>query len=372
MGNGPFSEPELRRLLEHEAWIRRLARSLVADENRVNELIQHVLTEALKNPPRNPKPWITVVMRAAAWRMLRSESRRKRRENAVARKEAQIPGVPHADQSETRERLVRLVREMEPSYREVLLMHYFEDLTLEEIARRKGVPSATMRTRLRRALAQLREKLRAHYGDPSRWVFALVPLSGIRRLSELGEGAAAAKTKAASAVGAKTLSTKAMLGAAAMVLSASSAVLLASLGSSAGEGASDLVSAISSPSEPRQSAARSAIAEGVAPEGAKLSSRASSAAPAAGSAAPQAPQAQESALNEPAPPTDIALEASPVPLATKDGSAADPSDGAIPIPPGSGGNWSDKKKNGLQTAGKIPPGQALNQGKKGGKKKQQP
>lgn len=228
-----MSGDDLRELLQHEDWIRRLARSLVADENRANELIQHVLTEALKNKPRNPKPWITVVMRAAVWRMRRSESRRKFRENAVARDEMQIPGVPQADQHETRERLVKLVQQLEPGYREVLLQHYFEDLTLEEIARRKGVPSATMRTRLRRALAQLREKLRAHYGDPAGWVFALVPISGIRSLSEIASTSSASRVHATGVAG-KTAGSKMFFGAAAAMLLAGSAVGILALGGASG------------------------------------------------------------------------------------------------------------------------------------------
>lgn len=256
-----FSEMELRRLLEHEPWIRRLAKSLVADENRVNELIQHVLTEALKNPPRNPRPWITVVMRAAAWRMRRSESRRKFRENAVAREEMQLPGVPGADQEETRRRLVSLVQELEPAYREVLLAHFFEDLSLEEFAKRQGVPSATMRTRLRRALAQMREKLRAHYGDPSRWVFALAPISGIRNLSDIAT-ASPSSSKVASVV---SQGSKKMLALAAALIVATSAVLLA------------IPKAGPEPYESKQSSERSAVSKHDVSSSIRLASSAQSA-----------------------------------------------------------------------------------------------
>lgn len=360
MGNGPirrktvqpakqahksFSEGELRKLLEHEAWIRRLARSLVADENRVNELIQHALTEALKNPPRNPKPWLTVVMRAAAWRMRRSESRRKVRETAVAREEMQMPAVPGADQSETRERLVQIVQQLEEPYRETLFLHFFEDLTLEEIARRKGIPSATMRTRLRRALAQMREKLRVHYGDPSRWVFSLLPISGIRHLGDLGHGAAAAsKVQAVASVGAQTASWKSIAGFVAAILVGSStlALVITQPGSISGSGpATGGAFAANQEDSPSSSSAQitPGLESGAADRNGDAPSRPASDTTHSSSASRGKGLSSESSIPVEEPIDEAMIADAPeervtvIPVSLADGSmSADPNDGAILIP----------------------------------------
>jgi RNA polymerase sigma-70 factor (ECF subfamily) len=58
-----------------------------------------------------------------------------------------------------RRRLVAALLALEEPYRAALLLRYFEDLSVPEVALRLGVPLETARTRLRRGLARLRERL---------------------------------------------------------------------------------------------------------------------------------------------------------------------------------------------------------------------
>ena len=73
--------------------------------------------------------------------------------------------------------LAKTVLALVEPYRTTVLLRYFEGLSSAEIARRTGVPSATVRWRLMRALEELRGKLDArHGGDRRSWCVVLAPL----------------------------------------------------------------------------------------------------------------------------------------------------------------------------------------------------
>lgn len=78
----------------------------------------------------------------------------------------QFPGLPEddpalrLDQDEQVQRLLKLVDELPVEQRSVLLLRAEGDLTLEEIASNAGTGRETIKSRLRYALAKLREGLR--------------------------------------------------------------------------------------------------------------------------------------------------------------------------------------------------------------------
>jgi RNA polymerase sigma-70 factor (ECF subfamily) len=61
--------------------------------------------------------------------------------------------------SEDRERLTTALLAMEPVYREVMVLRFHEDLSLEEIAKVTRAPLSTVKSRLYRGLASMRPKL---------------------------------------------------------------------------------------------------------------------------------------------------------------------------------------------------------------------
>ena len=72
-------------LLEHRAWVRTLARALVFDENRAADLEQQVWLETLRKPPGradSPRGWLATVLRRAAAKMARTDTRRMARESS--------------------------------------------------------------------------------------------------------------------------------------------------------------------------------------------------------------------------------------------------------------------------------------------------
>jgi RNA polymerase sigma-70 factor (ECF subfamily) len=169
-------------LLAQRAWVRDLARSLVRDENRADDLEQQAWLAALEHPPRDeasPRGWLATVLRRAMGKDRRSDARRGAREQVAARTEALPPVDDLVAHAEILERLVRAVLDLEEPYRSAVLLRYFEGLEPGEIARRTGTPVETIRSRLRRALERLRERFDAETrGDRMAWCVALVPLIG--------------------------------------------------------------------------------------------------------------------------------------------------------------------------------------------------
>jgi len=172
------ARPDPEQLLAQAGWLRRLARGLVQDAHAADDLVQDAWVAALENGPEEPRalaPWLAQVTRNLAHRRVRAEAHRKLREERGAKPE----GVPA--QSEVSERvalqreLLELVLALDEPYRSTLLERYFEERSPAEIARRAEIPVRTVKTRLARGLAQLREKLeRKHTHDRDVFALALV------------------------------------------------------------------------------------------------------------------------------------------------------------------------------------------------------
>jgi len=171
----------LAALLAHADWLRDLARKLVGCA-AADDAVQDTFVAALRSPPdpdRPAKPWLARVLRNSSRMAHRSETRRARREDAVT----QIAAAPTsaADtvaRAETFRMLVELVLGLDDPYRSTLLRHYFDGESFAAIARRDGLPEATVRGRHKHALEQLRRQLDARSkGDRRAWLASLAPLA---------------------------------------------------------------------------------------------------------------------------------------------------------------------------------------------------
>lgn len=149
-------------LLAHGAWLRGLARTLARDTNAADDLVQQTWLRALETPPRERAAgvsWLREVIRNLARDAVRRDGRRAAREGAVARPEGRPSAADLVARAEAQRRLLDAVVSLDEPFRTVVLMRFFEDLPPRDIARRTGVPAATVRTRLHRALATLRARL---------------------------------------------------------------------------------------------------------------------------------------------------------------------------------------------------------------------
>jgi RNA polymerase sigma-70 factor (ECF subfamily) len=166
-------------LLRHQEFVRRLAFELVRDAARADDLVQDAWVQALERPPRamaTARAWFRTVLRNLAVRGAREQSRRERREHAAARAEAQPSPLDIGERRAHEQELVRAVEALREPYRSAVFLRWFEDLSPRAIAAREGVPVATVKTRLRRALELLREALERSQG-PRAWALALVRLA---------------------------------------------------------------------------------------------------------------------------------------------------------------------------------------------------
>ena len=164
-------------LLSHQTFLRRLAIDLVGSD--ADDLVQDVWQRALERPPHHGgqlRGWLARVARNLAANRWRGEARRVDREERWA-SEQPVSGDLEA-RHEWRKELIGALDSLSPSSRETILLRYFEGLAPREIARRQGTPLATVKTRLRRGLEQLREALdRRSGGDRGTWMSAVAALA---------------------------------------------------------------------------------------------------------------------------------------------------------------------------------------------------
>ena len=164
---------------QHAAALRRVARKLLRDETETDDLVQGAFLTALERPPRRvTHTWLSRVVQRRALDVLR---RRGREQHGVPpqHRERSAPDTSSvAARLELYEALAGVVRGLREPYRETLYLRYFEDLSPTEISARLGVPIKTVKTRLHRALDELRSVLSRRYGNlGSDWRAALAPLA---------------------------------------------------------------------------------------------------------------------------------------------------------------------------------------------------
>jgi RNA polymerase sigma-70 factor (ECF subfamily) len=171
-------------LLAHADFVRDVARSLVLDEASASDISQQTWLAAIKHPPgagKSTKSWFARVVGNLARDLFRSESRRRRREEAVAIPEKAPSTAEVVEREETRRQVVEAVLNLDEPYRSTVLLRFYESLSTKDVAVSQGVPLETVRTRLKRGLAKLRDRLdRIYNGDRRSWCLALAPLAGLR------------------------------------------------------------------------------------------------------------------------------------------------------------------------------------------------
>jgi len=115
-----------------------------------------------------PRPWLLRIVSNEARNRVRSAGRRTRLELRLAEGFRQGDAAPSPEaaavEAEERQRLLESVNALDENDRLVIASRYLLELSSEETAAALGIPEGTVKSRLSRALARLRERVEAQAG----------------------------------------------------------------------------------------------------------------------------------------------------------------------------------------------------------------
>lgn len=150
-----------QRFAADDRFVRALLRRFLADPNVIDDMAQETWLAVLRQAAGGPRSraWLSTVARNFALQTLRGNQRRLVREATVARSLEIDPDGEVRYDAELRGRVLAAVAELDERYREVVRLRYFEDRMPTEIAESMRLPVETVRTRLKRALAQVHRSL---------------------------------------------------------------------------------------------------------------------------------------------------------------------------------------------------------------------
>ncbi|MBI3830481.1 MAG: sigma-70 family RNA polymerase sigma factor [Planctomycetes bacterium] len=150
------------------------ALALLGNQADAEDVTQDTLCRAyqemhtLKDPNKLGN-WLRAINRCKALDLLRKRKAQREERLGTGAQESltkeMLPGreaTPAEGQTvnDEAERIYKAVEHLPGPYREVLLLRYMEKLTLEEIARRLGIPPGTARSRMARADGLLLQRLK--------------------------------------------------------------------------------------------------------------------------------------------------------------------------------------------------------------------
>lgn len=167
----------------HDEYLRSLASRLLTGSHGgvAEDAVHDTWLRFLRRPPaldRPLRPWLTKVLRNRSLELRRSAGRRGALEARMQRVSLAPAAVESAARHEAAERLHRAVHALREPYRTTIQLHFQEGLSPAEVGERLGVPEATVRSRIRRALVLLREELEGRSGGGREdWLGGLVLLA---------------------------------------------------------------------------------------------------------------------------------------------------------------------------------------------------
>jgi RNA polymerase sigma-70 factor (ECF subfamily) len=139
----------------------RLAWAILGDTHEAEDATQDAFASAWRNRNR-----LRDADKLEAWmnRILINACRDRLRERSRSRVQQLDPSSlpPVADQSETtssRDELSRALASLDPDHRIVVILRFWADLTVEDIAERVGVAEGTVKSRLHHSMRLLRAAL---------------------------------------------------------------------------------------------------------------------------------------------------------------------------------------------------------------------
>jgi RNA polymerase sigma-70 factor (ECF subfamily) len=163
----PLGQLDFQQLVEsHGDRLIRSAFLLCGDASEAQDLVQETFVQALKGASRfrgdsSDYTWLYGILRNLCFRHLRIRKRLSIREEVVPEPEETASDLiqSESDVKFCSARLSEALQSLSPDHREVILLRYYENLRIEEIALRTGVSNGTVKSRVHYAVRALRQFL---------------------------------------------------------------------------------------------------------------------------------------------------------------------------------------------------------------------
>lgn len=143
---------------QHYLALVRLAAHLVDDLDSAEDVVQDVFA-AVKHPPEDPLPYL----RSAVLNRSRSVLRRRKVSRAFLLRTVVLDDVEPADadalRADRRRTVLHAIDTLPQRQREAVVLRYYEDLPVTEIAQLLGISPGAVSSSLNRALATLQNRL---------------------------------------------------------------------------------------------------------------------------------------------------------------------------------------------------------------------
>lgn len=159
-----ISREQARQLFEeYSAYVYRAALLLTSSRALADDVVQETFLRAFKsfssyNPAKPIEPWLYKIAMNAARNLMRKEKWLTFVGQVPDSEFVENPENPLVKQEEI-DTLHREIRKLPFKSREVLILHYYSELQLNDIADVLGIPQGTCKSRLHTALTILRRTL---------------------------------------------------------------------------------------------------------------------------------------------------------------------------------------------------------------------
>ena len=141
----------------------------------IDDLIQETFVEVWRSlksyrGEASLRTWIFLLARRLAWKHLK----RERRYEALQAQEAEDPHLSREEQDDQEEwlwiqqrneALRACIEELPLLYREILSLHYLQEMSFLELAKILDIAEGTAKSRLSKALSLLRQAIRKHFSQ---------------------------------------------------------------------------------------------------------------------------------------------------------------------------------------------------------------
>jgi RNA polymerase sigma-70 factor, ECF subfamily len=166
-------------ILAQAPWIRKVVRSMLADEHLADDLAQETLEAGLRQGSSihgSTRSWLYGVAKNLHRQFLRGQKRREVRERRVATSEFQPDSQDLVERVEIMQIVETAVLALPTAPRDLLILRYYEELSVPQMAKLQGITVQAMESRLHRAKNLLRAQLQRRFGQ--NWIAAVLPLAG--------------------------------------------------------------------------------------------------------------------------------------------------------------------------------------------------